>query len=674
MSDDRIRQLAETAGLMVDWQDAAGHAKTVTPEALRAILTAIDVACGTASDVEDSLARLGGERAPRDFVTGEIGRATAVDGGTAGASARIALEDGSLRDIRLEAIGHGVGVPAIEVAGYHRLELGDRTITLAIAPDRCWSIADAAPGRTLWGTAVQVYALNERPGSAFGDFGALAAFAGATARIGADAIAISPVHALFPADPARYSPYAPSTRLFLNPLFADPALLGGTSAEQVAAEPLIDWRSAIPRRLAALRMQFDDLERRDDPATRQSIDAFVQTGGADLRLHAVYDAVHAHFFAQSGARGWQDWPVAFRDPHGPAVAAFARDNAVEVRFHLFLQWLADRSLAAAQGAARDGGMAIGLVADLAVGMDAGGSHAWSRREDLLTGLSVGAPPDIFQPAGQGWGITTFSPESLRRTGFAPFLATIRAAMAHAGGVRIDHAMGLQRLWVVPDGASPQEGAYLRYPVDEMLRLVALESQRHRAVVIAEDLGTVAPGFREALDAKAIMGMRVLWFERTAEGGFTPPAKWSRDAAALTTTHDLPTVAGWWTGRDIEWTFDLGRKSNFETADAAKADRAQDRQRLWDACLAAGAASGAPPAADAPQAAVDAMLELIAQTPCQLAIAPIEDLLGLDEQPNVPGTIDEHPNWRRRLAGPAETLFGATEVAGRIARLSAARHA
>jgi len=295
-------------------------------------------------------------------------------------------------------------------------------------------------------------------------------------------------------------------------------------------------------------------------------------------------------------------------------------------------------------------------------MDRAGSHAWARQSDLLMGLSIGAPPDAFNPHGQDWGLTGFSPSALVATGFDPFLATLRAALAHAGGVRIDHIMGLMRLWLIPRGQPAGEGAYLAYPLEDLLNLLALESHRHRAVVIGEDLGTVPPGFRSRLRRAGIAGMDVLWFERTRLH-FRKPSRWRADAVAMTTTHDLPTVAGWWSGEDIRTRRALGLGAPGE-----EQARQQDRTRLWRAFTGAGVAGSlsAPeqPPTDQPAPAVDAALGYVAKAPSPLMLAPLEDLLGLAEQPNLPGTIDEHPNWRRRLEPPARELFEAPAVRAR----------
>ena len=314
----------------------------------------------------------------------------------------------------------------------------------------------------------------------------------------------------------------------------------------------------------------------------------MQAGGDLLQDHARFEALQAARLAADPAdRDWRRWPAALRDPAGAAVAEFAAAQDREVRFHLFLQWLADRAFSAAQAEARSAGLRIGLIADLAVGMDATGSHAWSRPADVLGGASIGSPPDAFNADGQNWMLAAISPRAMVETGFAPFLDTLRATLRHAGGIRIDHVMGLARLWLVPDGMAPTEGAYLTYPVEDLLRLVALELHRHRAVVIGEDLGTLPWGFAGRLADHAVAGMRVLWFEREGDG-FKPAEHWDAGAVAMSSTHDLPPVAGWWRGTDIAARAELGQYADGGAAEMAQ--READRGRLWQA-VGAGAGAG-----------------------------------------------------------------------------------
>jgi 4-alpha-glucanotransferase len=325
----------------------------------------------------------------------------------------------------------------------------------------------------------------------------------------------------------------------------------------------------------------------------------------------------------------------------------------------------------AQRRARQSGMRIGLISDLAVGMDPIGSHAWSEQGHVMGGLSIGAPPDMFNPVGQNWGLTGFSPRAMIDGGFAPFLATVRAALRNTGGVRIDHAMGLTRLWLVPQDATPMDGAYLAYPVTDLLRLLALESHRHQAIVVGEDLGTVPGGFRETLSTAGLHGMRVLWFER-AGSGFSSPDAWDSAAVAMTSTHDTATVAGWWHGTDI--TTRVACSPPGVSVDAAhmSAERAGERSTLWDAFVNAGVAHGQAPSPDDTSAVVDAALAFVARTNSPLCLLPIEDILGQEEQPNLPGTIDEHPNWRRRLSGDAASLLDGPGASERVEMLAAER--
>jgi 4-alpha-glucanotransferase len=286
-------------------------------------------------------------------------------------------------------------------------------------------------------------------------------------------------------------------------------------------------------------------------------------------------------------------------------------------------------------------------------------------------LAVGAPPDMFNPRGQNWGLTGFSPRALVNGGFKPFLDTLRAALRHAGGIRIDHAMGLTRLWLIPAGAEPSNGAYLAYPLTDVLRLLALESQRHQAVVLGEDLGTVPDGFREILETAGLHGMRVLWFERTGRG-FAAPDTWDHSAVAMTSTHDLPTVAGWWRGSDIATRAKCDRLGvGVQEADVAN-EREADRRSLWRAFVDAGVAEEPPPSSETTQPVVDAAVKFVANSGSPLFLLPAEDVLGLEEQPNLPGTIDEHPNWRRRLVPEAHALLDEPQVAARVATLAKKR--
>jgi 4-alpha-glucanotransferase len=310
-------------------------------------------------------------------------------------------------------------------------------------------------------------------------------------------------------------------------------------------------------------------------------------------------------------------------------------------------------------------MAIGLIGDLAVGVDPSGSDAWSLRHAMLDGLTIGAPPDPLGPLGQNWSITGFSPDGLRASGYAPWIAMIRAGLASGGGLRIDHAFGLARLWVIPEGGATADGAYLAYPFEDLLRLATLEAHRAGAFIIAEDLGTAPYGFTAAVTARQMLGMRVLWFERAADHGFIGAQDYEPLSAAMSGTHDTVTVTGWWRGRDLDWAQALGRLPEGTTRAEAEAIREWDRGLLWSTLD-----HTAPcPAPDNPAPVVDAAIAHIARTPSALALVSLEDVLGIEEQPNLPGTVTEHPNWRRRCDAPTHELLADPQVAQRCATLN-----
>jgi len=657
VSDRDLLDRARAAGLAVDWIDATGQPQRVGPDSLRAILAALNHPAG-AFGVSVVLPPL---------ITLQVGTRLILPAGVIDgeASGELLYEEGARRSLKLVARPQRVVGPVIDRVGYHRLRFADREVSLAVAPPRCVTLEGRGGGRRMWGVAAQIYSLRREGDGGIGDATAVRQLAEEAARHGADAVALSPAHSLFAADPGRHGPYSPSSRLFLNPLFADPAIVFGearvaphrSDPGELEHAPLVQWQQAGAAKFAGLRRLFDDFERHDvQGGTRLAAEfaRFVAEGGDLLRGHASFEALHARW--RGDYSSWRDWPQDLAD--------VLEAEATTLRFHQFLQWLAARSFEAAQAAARGAGMRIGLISDLAIGMDPTGSHAWSRPADLLPGLTIGAPPDAFNRHGQDWGLSGFSPHALVAGGFEPFLSTLRTAMRHAGGVRIDHVMGLQRLWLIPKGAPASDGAYLAYPFEDLLRLIQLESLRHDAVVIGEDLGTVPQGFRGRLRRAGLSGMDVLWFERSRTS-FRAPARWRADAVAMTTTHDLPTVAGWWQGADIDLRRDLGLGDGPGRDDDEKRARDKDRRHLWRAFAQAGVVEDrTPPAPDEPEPAVDAALAFVATSPAPLMLAPLEDLLGTAEQPNLPGTIDQHPNWRRRLEPPAAALFDEPQVARR----------
>lgn len=651
---EHLHALAQACDLARDWVDVEGRRQAVTDEALAAVLAALGHDTASERQIRRSLALAEERRALLPpMLVADAGAGIALPFPVVRAEAT--AEDGRTRPLTVE--GQRLTAPA--APGYYDLVLDGHALKLAVAPPKC--PLPAAEGRRPWGVSLQIPALRGLQPSPFGTFGELAEAARQFGAAGADALAINPVHALFPGHGEGYSPYSPSSRLFLNGAMGDPALAGlPPLAPSGEAGSLIDWAGALPQRLAQLREVFAALT----PAQRTGM-----TGpdeDAMLRRHALFDALDCRF-RPHGAHGWRDWPAAFHDPEGTAATRFAAEHPDEIAFHLFVQWLARQGLEVSQAAAKGAGMSIGLIADLAVGVDPAGSDAWSLRHAMLAGLTIGAPPDPLGPLGQNWSITGFSPEGLRTCAYEPWIAMIRAGLAAGGGLRIDHAFGLARLWVIPEGAATQDGAYLSYPFDDLIRLATLEAHRAHAFVIAEDLGTAPYGFTEAVTARQMLGMRVLWFERAADHGFIGAADYAPLSAAMSGTHDTVTVAGWWRGRDLDWADRLGRLPEGTTRAEAEAIRDWDRGLLWSTLD-----HTAPrPAPDNPAPVVDAAIAHIARTPSAIALVSLEDLLGLEEQPNLPGTVDVHPNWRRRCDAPTGQLLADAHVRHRCAMLGGA---
>lgn len=645
-----LHQLAEAAGLMRQWRSVDGADMVVADDRLAAVLAALGHDCSSEAQAMRSLAAIrdSAHALPRMVVT-DVGMATRLpmpDG-----PVELTAEDGGTQVLEVA----GAILPPIMQPGYYVLHAGSTTLSLAVAPPACPVPADLGSAR-MWGPAVQIPSLrSEKPG-AYGTFAELDAAVQAFATRGAQAVAISPVHALLAGTGEDFSPYSPSSRLFLNAALADPELAGLPPLPGHDGGDLIEWGEALPHRLADLRTLYATL----DPAQRSAIAQACDAHGEALALHALFDALDLHFRAQ-GLHGWQQWPGVFQDPRGSAARDFARQHATEVEFHRFCQWLAHTSLSRVQARAKGAGMAVGLVADLAVGVRPGGSDSWVMRDAMLHGLTIGAPPDPLGPHGQNWGLTGFSPHGLQAQGYAPWIALLRNALAHAGGIRIDHAFGLARLWVIPQGGTAVDGAYLTYPFADLLRLATLEAHRAGALVIAEDLGTAPIGFVEAITQRRMLGMRVLWFERAADQGFIGAQDYPALSVAMTGTHDTATVAGWWRGRDLDWAEALGRLPEDVSRAEAESIRDWDRGLLWST-LTSGHQRPAPADSDP---VVDAAIAHAARAPSGLAIVPLEDLLGLDEQPNLPGTTVEHPNWRRRLDGPVADLLDRPEVAARV---------
>jgi 4-alpha-glucanotransferase len=511
--------------------------------------------------------------------------------------------------------------------GYHRLvDPEGRARPLILSPGRAHLPADLRA----WGWAVQLYATRSAQSWGIGDLGDLARLTRWSAReLDAGFVLVNPLAAAAPNLPQQPSPYYPASRRFRSPLYLAveevPGAAEVTDVTEVArVGRLLTRRREIDRdevwrlKLIALEAVWDARRSRAD----DDFEAFRRTGGESLQTFATWCAL-----AEEHGGGWRSWPAELRDPANGAVAEFAAARADRIRFHSWLQYLISRQLEASTTELR-------VIQDLPIGVDPQGADAWAWQDLLARDVSVGAPPDAFNTRGQDWGLPPFVPWRLVDAGYQPFVETVRASMAAGGGLRIDHVMGLFRLWWVPTGAEPSAGAYVRYPADDLLDIVALESTRAGALVVGEDLGTVEPGVREALAEHNVLSYRVLWFEED------DPAEWPATAMAAVTTHDLPTVAGLWSGSDL----DEQRKLDL-------APNEEGMQQMRDRLAAAGGLVDDASAAEAVRAAY----ATLARAPSVLLAASLDDAFAEHDRPNLPGADGHRANWSLGLPGTLDDL-------------------
>jgi glycogen operon protein len=500
------------------------------------------------------------------------------------------------------------------------------------AADPCFLPEGVRAGRRLFGVAAQLYSLRRDGDQGIGDFTTLAELADRSAAVGAAAVGVNPLHALFPQDRERASPYSPSDRRFLDPIYLDlPEAGRGRDGG------LVDYSDVWARKEAALRRRFEAFVPDSD------FESFVGRGGEALRTFARFCAI-----ARLHPGDWRQWPAELRDPRSEAVRALAGREEREVRFQLFLQYLCDRQLSEAAQRARAAGMEIGLYRDLAVGAAPDGAEAWAWQDMLACGVSIGAPPDPLGPEGQVWNLPPFDPHALVAVDYAPFAELLAANMTHSGALRIDHAIGLARQFWVPEGAEGRDGAYVTYPLEDLLSEVAHASRAARCMVVGEDLGTIPEGFRETAAARDILGYRVMLLEREGQD-FRPPASWPRLSLGCVTSHDLPTFAGWWRGADIAEKRALRLIDN---QDAAVAIREEEKRALCDVSGCHG---------DEAEAAAR-VHGLVASGSSALVMVQADDLSFEEMAVNLPGTDRERPNWRRRVETPLVGLMDGTGAA------------
>jgi (1->4)-alpha-D-glucan 1-alpha-D-glucosylmutase len=703
-----LERLAERYGIALAYHDIWGERHRVAPGSLAAILGAMGVSAGDERAAEAAL-RADEERSWRRVLPPvmvvradrlparvRLNLPAALDDATLAWRVREesgAEHVGELRPGALPLLGSatcgGEALSARELAlpvepppGYHRLEILRDGAPLAatplvVAPATCYTPPAFEGGARVWGVTVQLYAVRSARNWGIGDFTDLCTLVELWGARGAAMIGVSPLHALFPHNPAHASPYSPSSRLFANTLYIDvEAVDDYRECEEVRTQvrsaafqarlkalreaDLVDYPAVAAAKSEVLERLYAHFRRRhlepDAPGTprARAFRAFQAREGERLRRHALFEALQERFHrADPAVWGWPVWPAECRDPASPDVEHLAERLRERVEFYEYLQWQADVQLAAVGRRSFELGLAVGLYQDLAVSVDRAGAETWSNQGLYAEAASVGAPPDDFSLGGQDWGLPPLVPERLREAAFAPFVATLRANMRHAGALRIDHVMGLMRLFWVPPGGVPKDGAYVHYPLDDLLGLVALESRRNRCLVVGEDLGTVPDEARAALGAAGVLSYRLLYFERNTAGDFKAPAEYPAQAIVAASTHDLPTLAGWWAGADLVLRESLGLFPSPAVRDAQVVARAQDRARLLlalerESLLPAGASVNPVSQPEMTPALARALHVYLGRSPAALLAVQLEDVLGVADQVNVPGTTDLHPNWRRKL--------------------------
>jgi 4-alpha-glucanotransferase len=572
--------------------------------------------------------------------------------------------------------------------GYHQLVLIHKThrtqCRLIIAPASCYRPAALWQGKKLWGACVQLYTLRSQHNWGIGDFADLRQMVNHIGHYGGAFIGLNPIHALYPAVAESASPYSPSSRRWLNIVYLavyeieefqqSPQAqawwqLSETQQrlEQVRSCEYVDYSQVMALKLEGLKLAWSYFQQQPaDTARKQDFYQFIQQGGGELYQQGVFDTLQQHLGELDQAHvGWPAWPEAYRNPQSEEVQAFSQRYRDEVMFFIWLQWLADRQFAHCYEESLKHEMPIGLYRDLAVGVAQGGAETWANRSLYCLDASIGAPPDKLGPQGQNWQLPPIDPNVLQGLAYQPFIDLLRANMRCCGALRIDHVLGLLRLWWVPLHHSAAEGAYVRYPIEDLLAILALESHRNSCMVIGEDLGTVPQEIVSILQQAGVYSYKVLYFERDGQGNFRAPDEYKTQAMATISTHDLPTLRGYWQGEDLQLGETLGFYPSEQSVAAAWQQRMQSKQQLLDAlhrhgCMAKNAArraAGLPMSYPLSRG----IQRYLASSGSELLGLQPEDWLDMSTPVNVPGTDKEYPNWRRKLSLTLEELFADQQI-------------
>jgi 4-alpha-glucanotransferase len=624
---------ARARGLVPEFIDARGEHRRAAPGALRAVLDALPPQISRRHLTSVLVLRAGRDRFAFD-----------VEGAPEGWQWRLLAGEQKISE---GVVAHArIPLPDRLPIGCYRLELLDHaereSALVLVVPAR----ACAGSFDRVWLLNMQLYSIASARNWGIGDFSDLASLIETSASKGCGGIGLNPLHVLFDDRPDECSPYAPNSRLFLNPLYIDveavpefEAIADLIDREAIQAEKsrsLIDYRRVADFKLEALRRTFDRFRTSGSTECREAFARFRRERRPVLQHFACFEILRHRM-----GEPWWRWPAEWQRPDDTRLTELhGGPDAIEIEFIEYQQWCAHEQLQRCTDLAKSRGMPVGLYLDIAVGVQAGGFDAWSEQQAIARTLSVGAPPDSLNTAGQDWGVSGFTGDGLVMRDFAPFRDMLRAAMRYGGAVRLDHILGLNRLYLVPSGYSPRDGTYVEMPLQALLAVTAQESAAHRCVVIGEDLGTVPDGFRDVMADWGIFGYRVMLFERGDDCSFRPAPAYARDALVTFNTHDLASFAGWRSAHDLKVKRTLG-------IDPGESDEARARANIaLDEILGAH---------DISRRDFLGVVEFMDATPSRILAIALDDLLGLYEQPNVPGTVDGHPNWRRRLPLRIEEL-------------------
>ncbi|MBS5254172.1 MAG: 4-alpha-glucanotransferase [Cutibacterium granulosum] len=689
LSDPALGELADRFGISTQFYDWKGRHTQVGEQTVIAILAEFGVDASTPERARAVAQRVRDDHWRRIVQpcvvlrAGQEGRVDVHVPAGAPVSLRIVGEDGNDhlpwqvdnwnpdRPIDGRMIGEATfGIPGNLPLGYHELIVtigthdadgseadggihATATSTIIVTPNRVGLPRRMGASR-VWGYAAQLYSVRSHHSWGLGDLTDLADLCTWSASQGAGYLLTNPLHAAEVAGRMEPSPYLPSSRLFVNPIYIRPELIAeyhdlnqydASIIESLRTTTLDDDPQALldrDRTWQAKSQALELIHRVDMSASRRmAFTAFRVARGRRLEDFATWCLL-----SELHGSDWHDWPAELHDPHGAAVARVRREHADRIDFHMWLQWIADQQLSTVQSSGTDAGMPVGLICDLAVGVNGSGADAWMLNGLFAREMNVGAPPDPFNQAGQDWGQPPMRPDVLEQMAYAPLREMVSSALRHAGGVRIDHIMGLFRLWWVPRGLGPRHGAYVRYNHEAMVGVVALEAYRAGALVIGEDLGTVEPWVRDHLASRGILGTSIMWFETGPDGRPRQPQQWREHAMSSVTSHDLPPTSSYLRGDHVELRDRLGLLT--ESVDEERENARRERE-TWLASLRQQGVLEADE--DDPEQVTLAMHTLLTRTPSKVINATLTDAVGDPRTQNLPGTEDEYPNWRVPLSGP-----------------------